>query len=194
MEIDDPYRGPWPDTRGLIVGELSRYLAAADDTATHGLPTRCPPWTVHQLTAHLAATFERFNRMLVQGRSGDLRQPFARDALGQENLRAVRDFVGDPLQRLGAEAMSFVGTATDPAEVLPHQFGPIPVGLQLLFGLNELAIHHDDVERASGTSYRPGDEVIDVLTAMRPQMLGGLSAGDDPWDRILAASGRTGGG
>jgi uncharacterized protein (TIGR03083 family) len=186
----DPYQAPWPDVREFVGRELVEYLDTAADTATHGLPTRCPPWTVHDITAHLAATFERFNRMLARGRSGDLSPPFLRDELSDENLRAVRAFRGDPLVRLEEEARAFVSSGSDPTEVMPHQFGLIPVGLQMLFGLNELAVHHDDIAHATGTLYRPGADVVEALALVWNRALDGLPAARDPWIGILRASGR----
>ncbi len=47
--------------------------------------------------------------------------------------------------------------------MIPHQFGAIPVGLQLRFALNELVLHHDDVLHAVGSSYRPDHDVVAAL-------------------------------
>jgi uncharacterized protein (TIGR03083 family) len=190
MMVAEPYRGPWPDTGELVERELAAYLATAADLDNVDLPTRCPPWTIKDMTAHLAATFDRFNRMLAQGRSGDLKRPFARESLSAENLRAVGHFEGDPLQGLEQEALRFVGSATDPLEIMPHQFGPIPVALQMLFGLNELAIHHDDIATAAGRRYRPDTDVLEVLKPVWERALGGLPGTDDVWTDILTASGR----
>lgn len=189
--VAEPYQGPWPDASELVERELAVYLATAADPNIIDLPTRCPPWTVNDVTAHLAATFERFNRMLAQGRSGDLTRPFERDGLSAENLRAVEAFEGDPLRRLEEEAMRFVESCTDPQEIMPHQFGPIPVALQMLFGLNELAVHHDDIATAAAGRYRPGAEVLDPLKPVWERVLGGLPGTDDVWTDILTASGRT---
>lgn len=191
MTVAEPYRGPWPETRELVTTELAAYLDRASDPAIHHLTSACPAWTVHQVTAHLAATFERFNAMLVRARTGDLARPFDRDQLSRENLQAAEQFEGDPLLRLEEEAARFVADSSDPGEILPHQFGPIPVGLQLVFGLNELALHHDDIARASGNRYRPGAEVVGALTVVWERALGGLQGTDDPWVDILNASGRT---
>lgn len=189
--VAEPYRGPWPDARELVERELAAYLATAAEPANLDLATRCPPWTVSDVTAHVAATFERFNLMLAKGRSGDLSEPFERGDLSRENLRAVEHFAGDPLLRLEEEAMRFVRSSTDPDEVMPHQFGPIPVALQMLFGLNELAIHHDDIAVAAGSRYRPDARAVEALRQVWERALGGLSGADDPWLDILEASGRT---
>jgi uncharacterized protein (TIGR03083 family) len=187
--MEDP--GRWPDVRDLARAELESYLADASDPASQDRPTRCPPWTVADLTRHLAATAARFNAMLAQSRAGDLRPPFERNALSEENLRAVREFTGDPLASLREEAGRFLEDSTDPDEIMAHQFGPIPVGLQQHFLLNDIAIHHDDLAAAVGRSYRPPDAVVDALgrlfTAHRwwngPE-------NPDAWARILSSSGR----
>ena len=76
------------------------YLACAADPAVQRAATRCPPWTVRDLTAHLAATFHRFADQLGKASAGDLTAPFAPGDLSRENLRAVELFRGDPLQAL----------------------------------------------------------------------------------------------
>jgi uncharacterized protein (TIGR03083 family) len=179
-----------PGVRALVRAELSAYLDAAGDPDAMGLPTRCSPWTVRDLTAHLAMTFKRFARMLEQSRAGDLSPPFAREELAAENLRAVAAFTGDPRAELRRWAEGLVAAATDPDEPMAHQFGPIPVGLQLLFGLDELVIHHDDLAAALGSAYRPPDPVVRALVPVWERALRGLPPGADDWARILAASGR----
>lgn len=191
MMVAEQYRGPWPDAGVLVERELARYLATAADRRNSGLPTRCPPWTVNDITAHLAATFERFNRMLARGRAGDLSRPFERDELSVENLRAVESFEGDPLLRLEEETTRFVRSCRDPQEIMPHQFGPIPVALQMLLGLNELSIHHDDIADAAGDQYRPDADGLEALKPVWVRVLGGLAGTDDLWTDILTASGRT---
>lgn len=81
-------------------------------------------WTINDITAHLAATFDRFNRMLARGRLGDLNRPFERDDVSAENLRAVEHFEGDPLLRLEEEAMRFVRSSTDAQEIMPQPVRP----------------------------------------------------------------------
>jgi hypothetical protein len=145
---------------------------------------------VHELTAHLAMTFERFVRLLAQSRAGDLSPPFAPQELAAENLRAVAAFTGDACAELRRWAEGLLAAATDPDELIAHQFGPIPVGLQLLFGLDELVIHHDDLAAARGGYYRPPGAVVRALIPVWERVLGGLPPGGDDWARILAASGR----
>jgi uncharacterized protein (TIGR03083 family) len=187
--MKDP--GPWPDVRDLTRAELESYLADASDPMHQDLPTRCPPWTVADLTRHLAATAARFNAMLAQSRAGDLTPPFGRNDLSEENLRAVREFSGDPLASLREEAERFLEDSTDPDEVMAHQFGPIPVGLQQHFLLNDIAIHHDDLAAAVGRSYRPPDTVVEALAHMFAAQ-GWLKGKEDrdAWTRILSSSGR----
>jgi uncharacterized protein (TIGR03083 family) len=169
--------------------ELAKYLAAAADPAVAELPTRCAPWTVKDLTAHLAATFRRFADLLDASRAGDFSAPFAREELAAENLRAVREFDGDALAELDLQATRFLDAVAAPNELIAHQFGPIPVGLQVMFGLNELAVHQDDLAQAAGGSYRPEGEVVVALATMYGRVFG-LPDGDDLWTRLLTATGR----
>ncbi len=179
--------GDWDDTSPLIQRELMLYLEAASRTDPD-LPTRCAPWTVRDVTVHLGVTFERFADMLEQGRTGDMTPPFASDELDAENLRAVAAFGGDADIHLADQAERFLGMVGDPDEIMPHQRGPIPVGLQLLFGLADLAIHHDDIAVAAGARYQPGKDVVDALDAGYSR-LGAWEAGernaDDVWGSIV---------
>ena len=138
MAISDyrPSAIPWPLALDWSAAELRGYLAAAADPALQHLATRCPAWTVHDLTAHLAATFRRFADQLMG-----------------------------------------------------HQRGPVPVGLQAMWGLSELAVHHDDLADATGGSYRPGDPIVAALVAMK-QAVDGFHVRDDPWLEYLRSTGR----
>jgi uncharacterized protein (TIGR03083 family) len=180
---------PWPAAVEWSHRELQRYLAAAADPAVQALPTRCHPWTVRDLTAHLAATFQRFADHLVRARAGDLAAPFAPSQLTSENLRAVRESRGEPRHALDRRARRFLGLVESAEELMGHQHGPIRVGLQVMFGLNELAVHHDDLAHAVGSSYRPDQEVLAVLAEMYDTVFG-LPEGQDPWTRLLQATGR----
>ncbi|MDQ1712932.1 MAG: hypothetical protein QOE45_2382 [Frankiaceae bacterium] len=181
--MDERFAGEWPDHRALVRVELDAYAAAGVDG---DLPTRCVPWTVTDVTRHLAATFERFVAMLEQGRRGNFSPPFPREALDTENLRAVEQFTGDPDARLRAAAETFLDLATDPDEPMPHQLGVVPVGVQTLFGLADLAIHHDDVARAAGGAYQPAPEVVETLVAAY-RRLGFWEESDPPvWASLVA--------
>jgi uncharacterized protein (TIGR03083 family) len=180
----------WADARDLVRGELESYLRDASDETVRSLPTRCPPWSVDELTRHLAASARRFNEMLAQGRAGDFTPPFAPDELGEENLRAVREFSGDPLEQLRSEAERFLSDAANLTETMPHQLGPIPVGLQHRFLLADLAIHHDDLAVAAGRRHRPPGSVVEALAKAFEARGVELPDVPDEWERIIAASGR----
>lgn len=182
---------PWPAAIDWSSAELRSYLADAADPGAAQLPTRCPPWTVSDLTAHLAATFQRFADQLARARAGSLAPPFERDQLSSENLRAVREFRGDSVQALADHAQRFLrgATAGSAADLMGHQLGPIPVGLQVMFGLSELVVHHDDLAAATGHSFRPADEIVTALAAMRTAA-GGLADGTDTWLAVLRGTGR----
>jgi uncharacterized protein (TIGR03083 family) len=164
--MDERFSGSWPDLRPMLRRELEAYLAYAGSLGSDP-PTRCPPWTASDVTRHLAATFGRFADMLVRARAGDLSPPFAPEDLAEENLRAVRDLaaVGDPLARLREEATRSFDLSTDPDELMGHQRGVLPVGVQQVFGLADVVIHHDDVAVAAGASYEPPDDVVETLVA-----------------------------
>ena len=185
-------RGPWPLVDSLVRRELDSYLSAAAHPTLQSLATRCRPWNVRDLTAHLAATFTRYGDMLEKSRRGDLSKPFEPEDLSAHNLRAVADMKAQPHGQLRQQAERFLGLVREPDELMAHQLGPIPVGLQVRFALNELAIHRDDLERARERAYRPADEVIEALTPVWEQVIGWgeTPARPDPWDRILRASGR----
>ena len=190
--IADWARGEWPLRADLLRSEADSYITFVKDPETWGLPTRCPPWTVLDVTRHLAATFHRNVELLRRSRTGDFRAPFKPEDLAEENLRAVREFSGDPIQFVCEEVARFISLADDPAEPMINQRGTIPVGLQMCFGINEFAIHHDDVAAARGSSYRPSDEVVGVLRERWKALTGGETppSGADHWAWILEQSGR----
>ena len=182
----------WPLRADLLRSEADAYISAVRDESTWDLPTRCPPWTVSDITRHLAATFHRYVELLRRSRTGDFRAPFEPEDLAEEILRAVLEFSGDPIDTVCEEVSRFFSLADDPAEPMINQRGTIAVGLQMCFGINEFAIHHDDVAAARGATYRPNDEVVGVLLQTWRALTGGETphAGTDPWSWILKRSGR----
>ena len=161
-------QGPWPDGIALSRKELAAYVNDVADGSLDDEPTRCDPWSVRDVTTHLAVTFERFQRMLDQGRAGDFTAPFPAEELDDENLRAVASFSGQPLEALVTAANGFLDDVTDLDEPVPHQLATIPAGLQVLFGLMDLAMHHDDVLSVTGRRYRPqADTIAAVLPVAR---------------------------
>lgn len=179
----------WPYAPGLLGPELERYLTDAAPRDVQQLPARCPPWTVREVTLHLVCTFPRFCEMLGRGRAGDFAAPFEAGQLATENLRAGRAYQGtDPYGELRAAVGGFCSGLRDGDELMPHQLGPIPVALQLLFGLSELAIHHHDVAVAAGHNYEPPAETLTVLTSLSQRRHG---RDITTWPGILRAAGRT---
>ena len=187
--------GVWPLRADLLRSEADAYIATVRDPSAWELPTRCPPWAVLDVTRHLAATFHRYVELLRRSRTGDFRPPFKPEDLAEENLRAVREFSGDPISSVCEEVARFISLADDPAEPMINQRGTIPVGLQMCFGINEFAIHHDDVAAARGSTYRPSDDVVAVLIDAWRALTGGETppSRTDPWSWILNESGRGGG-
>jgi uncharacterized protein (TIGR03083 family) len=184
--------GDWPLRADLLRSEADAYITTVRDPSAWELPTRCPPWTVLDVTRHLAATFHRYVELLRRSRTGDFRPPFKPEDLAEENLRAV-EFTGDPIDSACEEVARFISLAHDPAEPMINQRGTIPVGLQMCFGINEFAIHHDDVAAARGGTYRPSDEVVGVLVETWRALTAGESSrsGADPWRWVLERSGRS---
>jgi hypothetical protein len=113
MPISDypPAVIPWPAALDWSAAELRSYLSAAADPAVQTLPTRCPPWTVRDLAAHLAATFQRFGDQLDRANAGNLTAPFEPGDLSRQNRRAVDLFGGDPAQALNEQATRFLREA-----------------------------------------------------------------------------------
>lgn len=159
------------------------YLATAADPELWDVATRCQPWTVRDVTRHLAATFERFADMLEQTRTGDLTPPFGRTELDRRNLLAVEEFDGVAEQRARDEFDRFLALIGNGGELMAHQRGPVPVALQLLFGLGDIAVHHNDIAVVTGSSYRPAPAVIEMLVPMW-ELVAGPSASPDPWTEI----------
>jgi uncharacterized protein (TIGR03083 family) len=183
--------GIWELRADLLRAEADAYIVDAKRPDVDALPTRCPPWTVRDLTAHLASTFHRYVELLRRSRTGDFRPPFAPEDLPEENLRAVREFTGDPVVTACEEVDRFISLASDPGEPMINQRGTIPVGLQMLFGINEFAIHHDDLAAARGDAYRPPEDVVRaLLPAWRALTSEQPSPDEDAWEWILRSSGR----
>jgi uncharacterized protein (TIGR03083 family) len=192
-DIDPNLAGPWPDALELTRAELASFIDAVAGGESDDLPTRCQPWTVRDITIHLAETFKRFARMTEQGRTGDFTPPFAREDLDQENLRAVAEFDGDAVEALREQGTRFLDLV-DPAnldEPIPHQMGTLPIGLQINFGLMDLAVHHDDIEAARGGTYTPPAGALDAIVEVAHREFGMPTDLPDPWPLLIAGSGRT---
>lgn len=183
-------RGPWPDGRPLLRREVAAYLADVADGSIDHLPTRCAPWTVADVTAHLAVSLLRFNAMIDQSRNGDLSPPFAPELIDEENLEAVAMFDGDPVQALADEAEGLLERTTDLLEPVPHQIGVMPAGLQILFGLLDVCMHHDDVLDAAGRRYAVPEEVVVVARPVAFNLFGVSSDEVDLATALIVGSGR----
>lgn len=188
--MSPPLAGPWPDGIAATRNELSSYIDDVADGSLDALATRCTPWSVRDVTIHLAETFRRFQRMLDQGRSGDFTQPFTPEELDAENLRAVESFTGDAGGALVTAVNAFLDELNGLDEPMPHQVGTLPTGLQVLFGLMDISIHHDDVLAAAGRQYRPPTETIDAIVPVAERLFGMPPDQPDPWGVILIGSGR----
>ncbi len=189
--IAAPMAGPWSD--GAIPAarqELAQYLDEVADGSLDGLATGCVPWTGRDITVHLAETFGRFSRMLDQGRRGDFTPPFALDELDAVNLQAVEAFTGDPDEALRSAAGTFLDQVDDLDDPVPHQLGTIPAGLQVLFGVLDLALHHDDVLVPAGRRHRPGSSTLEAIRPVIVRLFGVDPGQDDPWAVIVVGSGR----
>jgi hypothetical protein len=144
---------------------------------------------VREVTIHFLCHSSRFSRPLGQGRAGDYSAPFPLDRLAAENQRAVRSYAGDdPYEELRVGVKAFCSELSGGDELMPHQLRPIPVSLQVLFGVNELAIPHDDVAMAVDRRYEPPPETVAVIRLM-PQRRHGRDVAS--WSEIQAVAGRT---
>jgi uncharacterized protein (TIGR03083 family) len=189
-QIAPHFAGPWPDTVALTRREVDAYLAEMGDGALDGEPSACEGWTVRDVTAHLAATFTRFDAMLRQSRAGDFSAPFAPEQLDEENERAVRDFEGDQLTVLRESATSFLGAVGDLDEPIPHQLGTLPAALQVMFGLMDTSMHHDDALFSTGRRYRPSDDAVAAMAVAAERLFQLPPPAGDPWPLLVAGSGR----
>ncbi len=176
----------------LLRAELDTYLITASRPEVRTASTRCAPWSGDDVTAHLVATFQRFTAMLQQSRAGDYTAPFGRDDLSAENLAAVANLEGDPLTLLGRAVTEFCELVDDPMELMAHQMGPIPVLVQISFGLSDLVLHHDDLLAAVGERYEPPTKTLFPVVAAWTDVIGfsELEGADDVWSTLLTVSGR----
>ena len=87
-------------------------------------------------------------------------------------------------------ANGFLDDVTDLDEPVPHQLATIPVGLQVLFGLMDIAMHHDDVLSVTGRRYRPQDDTIAAILPVAERLFGMPPDQDDPWALMVMGSGR----
>lgn len=188
--VAEQFAGPWPDARAVTLAELASFLDDVADASLDALPTRCPPWTVRDVTIHVTETFRRFARTLDQGRSGDFAPPFPPAQMDAENLRAVEAFTGDPAHEFRIAVTTFVEAIGDLDEPIPHQGGTFPAALVLLFGLADIVIHHDDVLAADGRHYVPPADTIDALQPLTQRLFGMPAGLPDLWAAILAGTGR----
>jgi hypothetical protein len=181
------YTGDWPDLRSQIRAEARLFLDLVDDPELLAAPSACAGWDGRDVVIHLAETFDRFHRMLMQSRDGDLSPPFERGDLDAVNDLAVADFDGDPLVSLRAAIDRWCDDIDDPHEVIAHQIGPIPVGLQSSFGLGDLVLHHDDVLFSAEMRYQPAVAVADIIANAwsRAFAIPGLLAAPDAWSALL---------
>ena len=180
--IAPPMAGPWSD--GAVPAarqELWQYLDEVADGSLDGLATGCVPWTGRDVTIHLAETFGRFYADARAGTARGLHPSVRPDELDAENLRAVEDFTGDPNEALRSAADGLLDQVDDLDEPMPHQFGTIPAGLQVLFGLLDLSLHHDDVLVAGGRRHRPGPDTLEAVRPVIVRLFGVDPGQDDPW-------------
>ncbi len=83
IEISAGHAGPWPWVPERTRRELAAYVKIASKQQFRNLETRCEPWTVDDITTHLAVTFQRFADMLLQARAGDPAPPANKKMLNE---------------------------------------------------------------------------------------------------------------
>lgn len=177
--------------RTLIAHETAALVRSAAIPGRADIVTACTPWSVFDILRHVAATASRFVEMHHRALDGDLSAPFDRTHLGDENLRAVAEFSGNPFSSLRELVDQWLTEATDDDQLVGHQFGPQPVSMLNQFLLNDIVIHHLDIEVAGGSTYRPDDDVVEALLPMWNALGVPISTDGDRWASIVRASGRT---
>lgn len=188
-EVAPAFVGPWPLCSELLRAEVDALVRYQVDAT---LPTRCAPWTVGDVRKHVAATFYRYNELLRRGRVQNFADPFAVEDVPAENQRAIDNWpvARDPDKAMCEQVGRFLELAVDPEALMPNQRGVIPIGLQMRWGLAELAIHHDDIARASGSTYQPEQTVVTAIVPAFEALVDLRAPADDRWAWILAESGR----
>jgi hypothetical protein len=88
------------------------------------------------------------------------------------------------------QADAFLDAVDDLDQPMPHQLGVVPAGLVVLFGLMDLAMHHDDVTAAADRRYRPPRPTIDAISPVVERLFGVPLPADDPWPTMVIGSGR----
>ncbi len=189
-------------------------LAARFDDASWAAPTPCPEWRACELAAHLHcvaddfheylddAPVSRYARLMATGAHREkLERKLARQNAAE--LAALSDTT--PAEHIAAFADAARGYASRlrPVWQLPHhQYRGTVVTVAGMAGAAcaEWHLHASDLATALGTDYRPADPVAVLagwLAGMphMPPAPAGLaerahSHAYDPWQAVLAASGR----
>ena len=192
-----------PDADPTWVATLAAYRAGAGAVQRLGskfvdwsLPTDCPPWNAVALAGHLLTVARRHHRLLAAALAG---QPAADLPTGPE-LDAVN---AADLTALGVSAgsdriLAFDAITTRYAERLAEAdperpmgswrgIGTLTVGEHARLAAGEWHLHAWDLAGALGWDYRPREPQLLLAAWTR---LGARIEQGDPWEALLAVSGR----
>ena len=205
------------ETTGSTIGPA---LLAALDDGVRGVeaaaaavtdwraPTACPDWTAVDLAGHLLVAAGYYHRLLDAAERG---RPLADRPDGVElaawnarNLAALDVGEGDdPPERLGpARIAAFGRTArawherlrtADADRPLAHwrTLGVLTVGEHAGVITGEWHLHAWDLGRAAGHPHRPADPATVLAARGRVLHPDTVVGSGDPWERVLALSGRS---
>lgn len=173
---------PHEPTAAAILRQLTAVVASLERVAEHSWrkPTRCRPWDVRRLAAHLAIPAASLTNGLAALRSGSDRSrgdaPLPDDVNSGEVLQTLQERTArleDQLSRLTPDELDRpLPPQADGDLVLPAR-----TVLQLV--LVEIGVHRSDMDAALGDSGSLDDDVIEAVAAVVPAWLI-LGAADSP--------------
>ena len=170
-------------------------------------PTRCPPLTVLQLTAHMARGAVRIDEMIFAEPVEDEPERdavtyFQYDAEAEAPMivaraQEVADEIGDgsAMVRFWDERWSRAlrgARETDLSRVGPTVFGTMRVGEYLKTRVLEVTVHHLDLDDALGHAPHPDPEALEICGDILRGLLGTdlRGAGMDDLRFALTGTGR----
>lgn len=148
-------------------------------------PTRCPPWDVRRLAAHIAIPAQALTSGLSALRQGSANsiggQPLADDTPADAVLQALRK-----RRRDLAAALETLTTDEMDAPLPPPEGGglSLPTRALLQLALVEVGIHRSDLAGALGKSDTLDNDVVEAVAAVVPMWLIFGAADDTPQQAV----------
>jgi uncharacterized protein (TIGR03083 family) len=218
-DVPTPLRAPVPVLAAYYDGVTAIcQLAGQFDTDTWGAPTPCPEWRAADLAGHLRCVADDFHEYLDEAPVSRYARLMATgvhpETLGRKlarqnaaELAALADAPpADHISAFGISARSYAARLSAVWDLPHHQYRDAVVTVAGMAGAAcaEWHLHAWDLATALGLPYRPADPVT-VLDCWRRGMphlplpvrtgwRGALAPrAVDPWQAVLAASGRPAG-